>query len=354
MARLLLLLLAMVALVVAQDRPSGVGPAVMGTPSTALTTAVPTTSSTKTSSSTGVATHTIKVGPRGNPHQYVPHSVNATVGDYIVFEFYPRNHSVVQAKYLEPCVPAAKDIFYSGPFNNFNEGDGFLDGPAPTWTLRVNNTEPTFFYCTAIDSCNVNGMVGAINPNETMTWEEQNKYALDSPIQLVPGEPVPAEGSDNTLSDSSSSSSSKLSGGAIAGIVVGAVAFVAILMTLFFVLGRNRVYKQWMSSQDGRAERTARWAFFNNGTSAPATAPSEVRKSEYDLAFQPTTADHQSGMFVASPEMTHAVASAPPPLQQSMPVAGHWSWDLTAHQQQQQYPPPPPPPPVELDSESRK
>jgi len=195
-----------------------------------------------------------------------------------------------------------------------------------------------------------------------MTWEEQNKYALDSPIQLVPGEPVPAEGNDNTSSDSSSSLSSKLSGGAIAGIVVGAVAFVAILMALFFVLGRNRVYKQWMSSQDGRAERTARWAFFNNSTSAPATASSEVRKSEYDLAFQPTTADHQSGMFAASPEMIHAVAAAPrypcarhgSPPQQSMPVAGHWSWDLTAHQQQQQYPPPPPPPPVELDSESRK
>lgn len=197
-----------------------------------------------------------------------------------------------------------------------------------------------------------------------MTWEEQNKYALDSPIQLVPGEPIPAEGSDNTSSEPSSSSSSKLSSGAIAGIVVGAVAFIAILMTLFFVLGRNRVYKKWMSSQDGRAERTARWAFFNNGTSAPATAPSEARKSGYDPAFQPTTADRQSGMFVASPEMTHANAAAAPPYpyarhgspppQQSMPVAGHWSWDMTAHQQQQQYPPPPPPPPVELDSESQK
>jgi len=142
MSRLLLFLLTIMALVLAQDRPSGVGPAVMGTPSTALTTAAPTTGSTrttlstdsstnatKTSSSTGGATHTIKVGPRGNPHQYVPHSVNATVGDFIVFEFYPRNHSVVQAKYLEPCVPAAKDIFYSGPFNSFNEDDGFLDGP---------------------------------------------------------------------------------------------------------------------------------------------------------------------------------------------------------------------------------
>lgn len=190
-----------------------------------------------------------------------------------------------------------------------------------------------------------------------MTWDEQNKSALDSPIQLVPGEPVPAEGDDNSSSDNSSS---KLSGGAIAGIVVGAVAFIAVLVALFFVLGRNRVYKKWMSSQDGRSERTARWAFFNN---APGTAPSDARKSEHEPAFQPMTADHQSGMFAASPDMTHAATASPPypyarhgspPPQQSMPVASHWSWDMTAHQQQQQYPPPPPPPPVELDSDSRK
>lgn len=138
MARSLVLLLALVALVVAEDSPSGVGPAVMGTLSTTHTTAAPTTSLTRTTLSTQTSTetksstggsHTIKVGPRGNPHQYVPKTVNASVGDLIVFEFYPRNHSVVQAKYLEPCVPAAKDIFYSGPFNEFNEDDGFLEGP---------------------------------------------------------------------------------------------------------------------------------------------------------------------------------------------------------------------------------
>lgn len=192
-----------------------------------------------------------------------------------------------------------------------------------------------------------------------MTWEEQNKKALKSAIQLAPGESVPAEGDDDSSSDSSSSSS-KLSGGAIAGIVVGAVAFIAVLVALFFVLGRNRVYKKWMTSQDGRSERTARWALFN---SASGTAPSDARKSEHEPAFQPMTADHQPGMFVTSPEMTHAATASPPypysrhgspPPQQSMPVAGHWSWDMTAHQQQQQYPPPPPPPPVELDSDSRK
>jgi plastocyanin len=75
------------------------------------------------------ATHTVKVGPKENPHQYVPHNITAAVGDVIVFEFYPRNHSVVKADFMAPCVPAAGGIFYSGEFNTFNENsDGQLEG----------------------------------------------------------------------------------------------------------------------------------------------------------------------------------------------------------------------------------
>ena len=94
---------------------------------------------------------------------------------------------------------------------------------------------------------------------------------------LVHGQSPPAEGggSDSTSTSSGASSSATnssaasgggggLSGGAIAGIVIAVVAFVAILVALFFVLGRNHVYSRWMSSQDGTNERTAKWAFFNN------------------------------------------------------------------------------------------
>ena len=82
-------------------------------------------------SSKGAATHTIQVGPRSDPHQYVPSSVNASVGDVIVFEFYPRNHSVVRADYDAPCVPAQTSgpVFYSGHFNKFNEENGQVIGP---------------------------------------------------------------------------------------------------------------------------------------------------------------------------------------------------------------------------------
>lgn len=84
-----------------------------------------TTSSTSSSAS---ATHTIKVGSRENPHQYVPHNVSANIGDVILFEFYPTNHSVVKADYMAPCIPAEGEIFYSGQFNDFQQENGQVVG----------------------------------------------------------------------------------------------------------------------------------------------------------------------------------------------------------------------------------
>lgn len=89
----------------------------------------PTVTTTTSSSSTGISTHTIQVGPKSNPHQFVPANITANVGDVVVFEFYPTNHSVVKADYLAPCVPASGNIFYSGAFEDFNEHDGQLVGP---------------------------------------------------------------------------------------------------------------------------------------------------------------------------------------------------------------------------------
>lgn len=129
MARSLLLLLAMVAFAAA-DLPSGVGPAVHATPSTSASSTV--SSATKTSS-TVAATHTVKVGPRSDPHKYVPHHLIASPGDTVVFEFYPRNHSVVQADFMAPCVPKAeKPYFYSGKFDSYSESEinsGVLERP---------------------------------------------------------------------------------------------------------------------------------------------------------------------------------------------------------------------------------
>lgn len=153
---------------------------------------------------------------------------------------------------------------------------------------------------------------------------------------LVPGQSMPAEG-DQPGSPSSPSStatnspdkdddSSGLSGGAIAGIVVGVVAFVGILVALFFVIGRNRVYKKWMSSEDGRNERTARWAFFN---SQPEPEPWATRRSEMEGSSQPPG---EQTVYASSPDPTQSGFSPSSP-----PQSGRWSTKFQ-HQAQFQHP----------------
>ncbi|KAJ5337157.1 uncharacterized protein N7506_005179 [Penicillium brevicompactum] len=291
--------------------------------------ATPTSNEASTTSATGIATHTFQVGPKSDPHQYVPTNITANVGDIVVFEFYPTNHSVVKADYLAPCVPASGNIFYSGAFDDFNEQHGQLVGPAPTWSIVVNNTEPTFFYCTAIDSCLKNGMVGVINPNSTQTWESQYKKALEYPYMLVPGQSMPAEGggSDTDSGSNDNSSGGKhLSTGAIAGISVAGAVFLGILVALFFVLGRNRVYSQWVSSQDGRTERTRRWALFNHDDQYSASN----RKSEIgSTAAKPGHIDISAvsspdpTVRTFSPGMENVSAHGGSPAAQQ----GHWSWN---------------------------
>lgn len=99
------------------------------TTATGTSTSNTTSSSASKTTSTGKATHTVQVGPKTSPHAYVPHSVTANIGDVIVFEFYPTNHSVVKADFDAPCVPATDGLFYSGIFNDFNDNGGDLIGP---------------------------------------------------------------------------------------------------------------------------------------------------------------------------------------------------------------------------------
>ena len=166
-----------------------------------------------------------------------------------------------------------------------------------------------------------------VNPqNKTQTWETQYARALKYPYMLLPGQSMPAEGGGSgSGGDDNPSDKHGLSKGAIAGISVAAVACVAILVALFFVLGRNRVYSQWMSSEDGRTERTARWALFNHGgpygngkSEAGSTAPTHATGHIDTTAV--SSPDPNMRAFSPGPEVTSG--SVPTPVQQ-----GHWSWN---------------------------
>lgn len=120
-----------------------------------------TPSGTATSSS-AATTWTISVGEGSNV--FKPSAIQANIGDIIQFDFYPANHSVARAEYLYPCIPYEDTgIGKVGFFSGFHPVDVILNSP-PTWSIRVNDSLPIFYYCTAPGACISDQMVGVINP----------------------------------------------------------------------------------------------------------------------------------------------------------------------------------------------
>lgn len=121
-------------------------------------------------------------------HTFEPEVTQAEVGDYVEFQFYPTNHSIVRAAYKYPCIPfELVETDKVGFFSGFHPVDAILDNP-PTWTVRINDTDPIFFYCSAPGSCINYGMVGVINPNATTSLEVQREGAEKSSFMLQPGQ----------------------------------------------------------------------------------------------------------------------------------------------------------------------
>ncbi|CBX90842.1 hypothetical protein LEMA_P058760.1 [Plenodomus lingam JN3] len=195
-------------------------------------------SASSSTTSAPLQTHTIQVGLAD--HRMVPNVTRAAIGDTLEFRFFPLNHSVARAEYLMPCIPYEM----SGPgktgfFTGFHPVSAVLDDP-PSYSVRVNDTNPIFFYCSAPGSCINYGMVGAVNPSEDQDIEQQHQKAKDSTYMLNPGESFPAEGEPDagyggingtgagdgggTVADTKANSKSSLSPGAIAGIVIGGIA----------------------------------------------------------------------------------------------------------------------------------
>lgn len=182
------------------------------------------------------------------------------------YNFYPTNHSVVRAEYGYPCVPYEDTgVDKIGFFSGFEPVDAFISAP-PTFTIRVNDSKPIFYYCSAPGSCINYGMVGVINPSANETLAVQRQLAHNSSFMLEPGEAWPSETTPKPFSSSASATptsktssstsvstaaatttvapasanhSSSLSSGAIAGIAIGAAAIAILAAALLYLCGRQ-------------------------------------------------------------------------------------------------------------------
>ncbi|KAI9829879.1 MAG: hypothetical protein M1838_005850 [Thelocarpon superellum] len=144
---------------------------------------------TAASSSGGqVSVHVVKVSNAQGTLAFTPAQVQANPGDMVQYQFYPKNHSVVQSNFDNPCVPLSESTpgsqgFFSG-FMPVSLGQSMM----PTFTVRVPDTKPIWFYCSQATHCE-SGMVGVINPpanNQSRTLDAFKALAASAPQNISP------------------------------------------------------------------------------------------------------------------------------------------------------------------------
>jgi len=122
-------------------------------------------------------THHVTVGANGQL-AYDPPYIYANKGDFVKFTFMPKNHTVTQSSFEDPCTrltdqwghPIGIDsgFFSVSPDNPITQ---FIQIP-------VKSTEPKWFYCRQTGHCG-KGMVFAINPQkEGRTFDAFRQKAL--------------------------------------------------------------------------------------------------------------------------------------------------------------------------------
>ncbi|MCJ1335636.1 hypothetical protein MMC09_000908 [Bachmanniomyces sp. S44760] len=183
-------------------------------PTTDWGTMVSSTAAAPTSSTT---VHVVKVSDKGGDLKFIPDVIQANPGDMVQYQFYPKNHSVVESTFANPCVP----------INNIQPNvTGFFSGfmpvaadaaMMPTFTIPITDTKPHWFYCSQAKHCQA-GMVGVINPpaNSPKNIDAFTQLAAQAPESLSPGE-VSTGSSSSSSSTSSGSGNSTSSTGSGSG-----------------------------------------------------------------------------------------------------------------------------------------
>ncbi|KAG9081191.1 hypothetical protein FRC06_005739 [Ceratobasidium sp. 370] len=125
-------------------------------------------------------TYKVTVGAWGKL-RYDPEYVYAKVGDYIKFEFHPKNHTVTESSFDHPC-----NRLTDPHGNPLGFRTGFVPVPAtqtyhfPTRKFKVTDKKPHWFYCGQTGHCPA-GMVFAVNPpKKGNTFDKFQKMAIES------------------------------------------------------------------------------------------------------------------------------------------------------------------------------
>ena len=129
------------------------------------------------------ATHSVVAGRGGL--KFDPDNIVAEIGDVVEFHFTPRNHSVVESSFGQPCQPKDASSFSSG-FFFVTEGQS-----SEVFQIVVKDTNPIWFYCAQNNGAHCqSGMTGVINQRfdsaNTLAKHRELAKARTAPSEIFP------------------------------------------------------------------------------------------------------------------------------------------------------------------------
>lgn len=126
----------------------------------ALTTT--TSNGVETVASAAAATHSVTVGGTAGL-VYTPDTIEANIGDMVIFTFLEQNHTASQSAFTTPC-----DLLAGGMDSGFMPNLNSSVTPPPQMAMQVTVATPLWFFCRQTGHCG-KGMTFSINPTVNKT-----------------------------------------------------------------------------------------------------------------------------------------------------------------------------------------
>jgi len=135
----------------------------------------------KTNAKTAQTVHVVTVGGSNGTLDFLPNNIKANPGDMVQFQFNPKNHTVTQSTFDQPCQPIQNNSpNVTGFFSGFMAVSA-SDATRPAYTISIADSTPIWVYCSQAKHCQ-SGMVMVINEKyvNLTTISPQNAITVNS------------------------------------------------------------------------------------------------------------------------------------------------------------------------------
>ncbi|EXJ61760.1 hypothetical protein A1O7_02190 [Cladophialophora yegresii CBS 114405] len=134
----------------------------------------------------------VSVSDANGSLKYFPDKITAPVGSIVQFQYHPKNHTITESSFAEPCKPIASNLTSTtrpGLKSGFVPVTG-QEPFTPVYNVLINDTKPIWIYCGQTNHCQ-RGMAMVINQNDSSpnTIEAYISKAAQLPVASTPPPP---------------------------------------------------------------------------------------------------------------------------------------------------------------------